>query len=264
MLKRASESDLVFIGESHLEENRTVMYRSLLDQLVKNDSRFDCVFLEDEAKSEQSGLGLEKCNNDRSLLKTELFESNEETACHTPSTSGGPLQNEAYKLGLKVFAIDNYEECAKTATSVSDLDNCRDQSMQTNIQNLINAGKCHKALSVNGAPHITSIIPGHKPLGQRAFLIARRKPLRIFRINFMYSTRDPRTDFDPRWRWRDWHEAVKEHASIQYICESNVQPIAENYAVMTKDLKIRRQPYLWFYGRPVGNWADFDATIISR
>ncbi|MBK8204934.1 MAG: hypothetical protein IPK68_22395 [Bdellovibrionales bacterium] len=101
----ASKSDLVFIGESHLEGKRIRHYRTMFKSLKQADSKFDCLFIEIPKINAQPDL--DACNANPGLLNKLNFDSSTEKACEALGSNpwDGPI-NEAFRQGMKVFAID--------------------------------------------------------------------------------------------------------------------------------------------------------------
>lgn len=262
----ASDHDLIFIGESHFEESSRLLYRTMLKSLIGYDPRFNCVFIENSPETDGS-KNLEKCNEDRSLLNANNFSSEKVSACEAGSSMWKGLENEAFQNGMRVYAIDSFESCKKSGGESAVLvNNCRDEFMRASIQNWIDAGKCDKGLVVNGFPHVTSITAGHLPLAHRSFRTATGNEASLFRINFMFSGYDQKDNiFDPRWRWADWKNTVKGPRPQLLICGGDPQPspITQPYAFLNSVLGMEYHPYTWMDGRPVGDWMDFEATVIA-
>ncbi len=270
IMKAASLSDLVFIGESHFENDLTFIYRELLQSIIKHNPDFNCVFIEQDYNDPGIGLELEKCRKDSGLIRSNLLDSNAKSACGNNNYTWAALQNEAFKNHLKVFAVDAFDECfdkmAKNHYPTgSEINNCRDSKMRELIQEKFDQGICKRGLSVNGAPHITSIFKGYKPLGLRTFYRQDKSQMSIFKLNFMMSGFSIKDGvYDPRWNWTDWVKSFESDETPQRLCDRSNQlgKTSSNLGFLHRNLDFEEHPYVWMKNQPYGFWADFDATII--
>ncbi len=262
ILKEASLHDLIFIGESHFEEEFTNAYRNYLSQVVSNDSDFNCLFIESDAVF--WGQKLEACNQDSESLDMSLVESNYESVCSGVSHAWINIQNEAFKHGLKVYAVDAPDDMCWSG-GYANINNCRDSYMLENIQKRIDEGSCDKAISINGAPHITSIFDGHKPLAQRKFT-RQGVELKVFRINFVLSSIIESEQFyDPRWVWIDWKEAFNYlDEPPREVCRAVdlFKDVPGEFGFFHENMQVNSHPYVLIDEQPKGNWFDFEASII--
>ena len=169
---------------------------------------------------------------------------------------------EAYRLGLKVYAVDT-DECESLETDLAAYVQCRDTFMAARIQALFDAQQCDKAVSLNGSSHVTKVDPAHVPLAYRFFVSSEKQPKTAFRLNFMFSTLEPLEGvYDPRWKWLDIQSLTSQLKDSRELCQSSPPPIAEDYAFLHNTLRDPNVPYLWIGSVPVGTWKDFDATIV--
>lgn len=270
IMKAASLNDLIFIGESHFENDLTFIYRELLQNLIEHNPDFNCVFIEQDYNDPGTGPELNRCSEDPSLLDSELLGSNSESACGKNNYTWAALQNEALRNNLKVYAVDAFDDCFNQIAkdhypTGAEVNNCRDSKMQELIQEKFDQGICKRGLSVNGAPHITSIFEGHEPLGLRTFYKQDKSKMSVFRLNFMmsgFSTKDG--VYDPRWNWTDWMEAFDSDEMPRRLCnqESQLDETSYHFGFLHEKLNFENHPYVWMKNQPQGLWTNFDATIV--
>lgn len=249
--KAASRSDIVFIGESHSENERHRYYRDILRELKRNDRSFDCLLLEGSSVADRA---FSNCYEKPETMLADKLSDNSTMACPGGGTwlIYGAI-NEALNLRMKVFGIDDDTNCPRSDRSQSY--ECRDNRMAQNLQAAIDTGKCSKIVSINGAAHLTQMNKSStfKPFGLREYHLKDGKPLNTFRINFMFSRFD-KTDqrYDDRYRW---------HENGVEVCETPPPDLNENFGFLHSEVDTRGQPLGWRNG-PEGKLSDFNASII--
>lgn len=246
-----SGAKVILWGESHFEDSFQ-FYPWTLEKLKSLNNELDCLFIESNGKLNQPSL--DKCNRDpQEAYNTSFLNSKSDEYLFTcgeekpRSFVRDESVREAYKLGMKVYAID-------TDQGSNDRDT-RNQFMANNMRQLLQTS-CRFAVSVNGMNHISK-----PPSGKGFSFPAYMDGLAISKFKILLAS--PRAySFQPSdlWLWK-----VKDKP----ICSVNPDFwVNTTFGVPLSQIK-NDSPLYWRdksdnggAGELSGKWKDFDAAIV--
>jgi hypothetical protein len=199
-----SEAKLIILGEEHVNPIQR-NYADYLEQILKQNSKIDCVFLE----WNPSDINVQKLIKGEKLSSIKFDQHYE-------------LVQAALKRNIKIFAIDGRDQTR--SFELEDSDNYihdSNKAMHKNIKQKFDSKTCKNGVLLVGKAHIENSIAYVKP--EHALnAIFKKDGISTVAINMIYTGKNVYSDrYDQEWIWN--------------ICFKNIIRPVTNQVVIGKE-----------------------------